>query len=282
MTQFILPLNSIECHERFDALPDFVQGYIEAAFFCGVVFWDDSGDCEELGGVGPDNLDPDAWAGMEAHAARFYIANAADLVEACRGGGYDMQRAGNDLWFSATGHGTGFWDRDLGDLGDRLHHAARRHGEIDLFPVPLDPETGEPLPGYHVDHNAPSDARPDPDNPDSWSVFLCLPVEPLSDAERAALVALAGEPPEPLPHVGGRYGAPMGRPSDVIERGDNLTARRVALDPGGYDSGGAYWGARAPGRALWRVTSELSGATAYVDARTASEAIERVFSGDSR
>jgi hypothetical protein len=31
------------------------------------------------------------------------------------------------------GHGTGFWDRDLGGLGDRLAEAARRFGEFGLI-----------------------------------------------------------------------------------------------------------------------------------------------------
>jgi hypothetical protein len=49
-----------------------------------------------------------------------------------------------------------------------------------------------------------------------------------------------------LPNVASRYGAPMGRP-DTVHPGDGdiaktIEIRRVALDAGGYDNGGAHWG----------------------------------------
>lgn len=56
----------------------------------------------------------------------------------------------------------------------------------------------------------------------------------------------------PTPHVSSRYGAPMGRTSDhlsglIIEETDSrFTLRRVPINSGGYDSGGAYWGLGQP------------------------------------
>jgi hypothetical protein len=47
----------------------------------------------------------------------------------------------------------------------------------------------------------------------------------------------------PVPPVSCKYGAPLGRRS--IAQGDGterLYLRRIVLDSGGYDSGGAYWG----------------------------------------
>lgn len=39
------------------------------------------------------------------------------------------------------------------------------------------------------------------------------------------------------------YGAPMGRPSRLTDGpSEKLYLRRVILDAGGYDKGGAYWG----------------------------------------
>jgi hypothetical protein len=40
-------------------------------------------------------------------------------------------RAGHDLWLDRRGHGSGFWSRDLGELGDRLYDVASRMGEPD-------------------------------------------------------------------------------------------------------------------------------------------------------
>lgn len=33
---------------------------------------------------------------------------------------------GHDLWLTSAGHGVGFWDRDLGELGDRLTEASQK------------------------------------------------------------------------------------------------------------------------------------------------------------
>jgi hypothetical protein len=44
-----------------------------------------------------------------------------------------MQRAGSDYWFTRNGHGVGFWDRDLGDVGDMLSDAARDAGGVHVF-----------------------------------------------------------------------------------------------------------------------------------------------------
>lgn len=43
-----------------------------------------------------------------------------------------------------------------------------------------------------------------------------------------------------------KYGAPMGRHGSRAGQPDKLHLRRVRLDSGGYDSGGAYWGIGAP------------------------------------
>lgn len=54
----------------------------------------------------------------------------------------------------------------------------------------------------------------------------------------------------PTPDVSSRYGAPMGRPTRT--QGDPgtderpLSLRRIPINSGGYDSGGAYWGLGQP------------------------------------
>jgi hypothetical protein len=54
----------------------------------------------------------------------------------------------------------------------------------------------------------------------------------------------------PTPDVSSRYGAPMGRRDDQIDWGKRLYLRRVPIDSGGYDPGGAYWGLGRPLYAL--------------------------------
>ena len=40
---------------------------------------------------------------------------------------------GPDYWLTRNGHGVGFWDRGLDDLGDRLTERAESEGEKHVF-----------------------------------------------------------------------------------------------------------------------------------------------------
>lgn len=40
---------------------------------------------------------------------------------------------GHDFWLSRNGHGAGFFDRDLGKLGDELQTLAKSFKEINVF-----------------------------------------------------------------------------------------------------------------------------------------------------
>ena len=51
---------------------------------------------------------------------------------------------------------------------------------------------------------------------------------------------------DPTPNVYSKYGAPMGRANGMIDVDERLYLRRVPINNGGYDSGGAYWGIGAP------------------------------------
>jgi len=41
--------------------------------------------------------------------------------------------AGHDFWLTRNGHGVGFWDRGLGELGDLLSDTARVMGGCDAY-----------------------------------------------------------------------------------------------------------------------------------------------------
>lgn len=45
----------------------------------------------------------------------------------------DAQYAGHDFFLSRNGHGAGFFDRGLGDLGDRLQKAAHKFGNSNPY-----------------------------------------------------------------------------------------------------------------------------------------------------
>ena len=43
------------------------------------------------------------------------------------------QMLGHDFWLTRNGHGAGFWDRGLGELGQKLTDACKTFGSMDLY-----------------------------------------------------------------------------------------------------------------------------------------------------
>ena len=48
-------------------------------------------------------------------------------------GAIEPGQFGHDFWLTRNGHGTGFWDRGLGELGDTLTSMTRPYGSVDLY-----------------------------------------------------------------------------------------------------------------------------------------------------
>lgn len=82
-----------------------------------------------------DNVDPECLEQIMEECRQFMADNQLKL-KACAGlGDYAnpqwslMERAGHDFALTRNGHGAGFWDRNLGELGDQLSEACKRYGE---------------------------------------------------------------------------------------------------------------------------------------------------------
>lgn len=45
----------------------------------------------------------------------------------------DEEMSGHDFWLTRNRHGVGYWDRGLGDIGDKLTEAAHTFGEVGLY-----------------------------------------------------------------------------------------------------------------------------------------------------
>lgn len=81
---------------------------------------------------------PDSMREMIKDCADFQEAHAALLAEAYgqkhrNGRDYDEASAGHDFFLTRVGHGAGFWDRGLGDLGDKLTEASKVFGGEGLY-----------------------------------------------------------------------------------------------------------------------------------------------------
>lgn len=141
-----------------DDLDEFTRAYIECAL------WSSNDESDETGGEPLDknydigDLAPDALARMISDCAKFQAAHevllarayalpsprvkcdcgadADDHAAACateRAKRYDADDAGYDFWLTRCGHGAGFWDRGLGDVGDKLTDAAQAFKECWLY-----------------------------------------------------------------------------------------------------------------------------------------------------
>lgn len=104
----------------------FLSAYIECALWSSTDNADDSGGEPLDKNYDADDLAPECLAEFKRDCEGFQEANADDLA------GLDIEQAGHDFWLTRNGHGAGFWDRGLGELGDRLSKASKVYGSVDL------------------------------------------------------------------------------------------------------------------------------------------------------
>ena len=105
------------------SLDTFTRAYVECAL------WSSMGDNGQPLDDGRDYSDvaPETLAQMQRDCDAFRDANAADLAA------LDDDQSGHDFWLTRNRHGAGFWDRNLGALGDRLTVASQAFAEVALY-----------------------------------------------------------------------------------------------------------------------------------------------------
>jgi hypothetical protein len=104
---------------KTDAM-EVLKAYLEAAI------WADA-DEEWSGEVSVDDIDRGSV--MKAlEDVKSFINQAGPLL-----GNIDDSQVGHDLWLTRQGHGAGFWDRGLGEVGDKLSEIASEMGSKYLY-----------------------------------------------------------------------------------------------------------------------------------------------------
>lgn len=100
-----------------------LMGYLEAALFTAT---DDDGEPLDRRGYTIYDFAPEAVNTAKGDIA-FYREAAGDFLdEAMVETGNGEEEFGRDLWFTANGHGVGFWDGDWYGFGEELTRIARR------------------------------------------------------------------------------------------------------------------------------------------------------------
>jgi len=110
-----------------DIIDEIVDGYVTCALWSSLD--DDGSPLDDWADV--DDITPMSLAAMRADVIGFLRANQedADAYRVFR----DWECFGHDFWLTRNHHGAGFWDRGLGDLGQRLTDAAHVYGSVDLY-----------------------------------------------------------------------------------------------------------------------------------------------------
>ena len=107
----------------------FVEGYISCALWSSTdESRDDGGDPLDQN-FGPEDLTHKAAAEMRRDCRDFVRGCLVDL----RASGQGAEQSGHDFWLTRNGHGTGFWDRGLGEIGDRLTKDSKAYGSVNLY-----------------------------------------------------------------------------------------------------------------------------------------------------
>ena len=75
------------------------------------------------------DLSPEALKSIREDVEGF-LELAKDKLKAAN---LSEEQTGHDFWLTRNGHGTGFWDRGLGKVGDKLSDIAKTFGSSDIY-----------------------------------------------------------------------------------------------------------------------------------------------------
>jgi hypothetical protein len=80
---------------------------------------------------------PEAMAEMEKDCSDFLELCEREGVSPVPDYGHgeysDSEMSGHDFWWTRNGHGAGYWDRGLGEHGDKLSALAKTYGSCDIY-----------------------------------------------------------------------------------------------------------------------------------------------------
>lgn len=114
---------------------EFFDAYVEAALWSSTY---ETPDRE-------DNPMDDGEHELAQETRDAMLKDCADFLAYCGASGLDpvpdyhcpeygnAEKSGHDFWLTRNGHGCGYWDRGLGDVGDALSDAAATFGGADLY-----------------------------------------------------------------------------------------------------------------------------------------------------
>lgn len=110
-------------------LDRFTEAYIECALWSSTDNSDDQGGAPLDDNYGLDDIAEETLLQAKEDCEAFQRDNWDDIERSRE----SLEQAGHDFWLTRNGHGAGFWDRGLGDVGERLTKASKVYGSVDLY-----------------------------------------------------------------------------------------------------------------------------------------------------
>lgn len=120
----LLPVNLVKVSDD-EIVGSFIRDASESYAFAAL--WASGPDGHGPSVYGIEDISADGWASITADVTDFVMANWPTL------GRLDPGAVGHDFLLTRDGHGAGFWDRGLGEIGDALAKAAGAYGESGLY-----------------------------------------------------------------------------------------------------------------------------------------------------
>ena len=111
-------------------MSEFLDAYIECALWSSTNM-DTEKPLDDDYGVG--DIADEALTRMAIECEDFQQLAEPVLAEAYQQPGYGPAQAGHDFWLTRNRHGAGFWDRGLGETGEKLTQMAKWAGPVDLY-----------------------------------------------------------------------------------------------------------------------------------------------------
>ncbi len=105
----------------------FLEGYIACALWIETDHLDESGGHPLENNYDDDDLAPETLAKMKKDCEEFQ-KQAGNLLKDIEDG-----LAGHDFWLTRNGHGSGYWDSDLGEIGDKLTELCEKFPGVNLY-----------------------------------------------------------------------------------------------------------------------------------------------------